>query len=107
MVIVRACSVCLILPLAWLRASRASVGILHLISLPLQEAVIASRQTLLKQFSQVWSDHHLQAIAAKRLAEASRIQPLRGPGRRASVLNSDARQALYRQQEACHCLKGG
>ena len=29
-----------------------------------QEAVIASRQTLLKQFSEVWSDHHLQALQA-------------------------------------------
>mmetsp|Transcript_6065 Transcript_6065/g.13862 ORF Transcript_6065/g.13862 Transcript_6065/m.13862 type:complete len:596 (+) Transcript_6065:61-1848(+) len=84
--------------------------IANLQSTLVEEAVIASRQTLLKQFTLVWSDNDLQAIlgAPKAGEEGSRMNLVQGACRQVATSLEGAEQSLSlleeRNQDAAHAL---
>ncbi|CAE7732236.1 KIF1A [Symbiodinium sp. CCMP2456] len=74
--------------------------IANLQSTLVEEAVIASRQTLLKQFSEVWSDHHLQALQGAQ--EDSRLTVVHGACRQVSSSLQGAEESLSQLEERNH-----
>jgi len=74
--------------------------IANLQSTLVEEAVIASRQTLLKQFSEVWSDHHLQALQGAQ--GDSRLTVVHGACRQVSSSLQGAEESLSQLEERNH-----